>query len=125
MKPATITLTIYQGQTFDDSFIFEDVEGEREDFTGYEARMQIRPFTASNKVYETLSTANGYIAELGDDGVVQFALPASVTAGLSNTHEFETWWYDLEIFNDDESDVQRLMQGAVVINPNTTRPVVP
>lgn len=121
MKPATLPLTIYQGQTFDDSFVFENAAGDREDFSGMHARMQIRPFIASPLVIAELTTDNGYISQLDETGTIQFAYPAALTSTISLSHEWETWWYDLELYNDDESNVQRLMQGVVVVSPETTR----
>ena len=121
MKPAIITLTIIAGQTFKDQFVFENTEGDREDFTGYAARMQAREYIASPVVVLECSTANGYISPLDETGVIQFAVPADITTTLGVSHDYETLWYDLEIFTPSDADVQRLMQGAVVVWPETTR----
>jgi hypothetical protein len=121
VKPAIVTLTIIAGQTFKDRFVFENTEGDREDFTGYSARMQIREYISSPGVVLELTTDNTLIAPLDDEGTVIFAVPAEVTSALGVSHDYETLWYDLEIFTPDDDDVQRLMQGAVVVWPETTR----
>lgn len=120
MKPAIITLTIYQGQTFDDEFVFRDPDGNPEDFTGYEARMQIRPTITDTAVVMDLTTANGRIVPLDNQGMIKFNVSAEDTADLSSEYMYETWWYDLEIYNV-AGRVERLMQGAVVFWPETTR----
>lgn len=120
MKPAIITLNIYQGQTFEDEFVFRDPDGVPEDFTGYEARMQIRPTITDATVVMDLSTDNGRIVALDDQGMIKFNVDAEDTSDLSSEHMYETWWYDLEIFNV-AGRVERLMQGAVVFWPETTR----
>lgn len=120
MKPAIVTLTIYQGQDFTDQFVFQDADEVPEDFTGYSARMQIRTDYEAPDVVLELSTTNGLIAPLDSTGTVTFAVDAATTAGLSSTHMYETWWYDLEV-ESPSGVVQRLMQGAVVFWPEITR----
>lgn len=121
MKPAIIPLTIIAGQTFDDSFVFEDTEGNREDFTGYAARMHIREYISSDQVLLELTTDNGLLQPLDDTGTVVFSVPPAETSQLGVSHDYETCWYDLEIFTPLDADVKRLMQGPVVVWPETTR----
>lgn len=120
MKPATVTLTMYQGQTFEDEFLFRDPDGAAEDFTGYSARMQIRPTIADSAVVMELNTTNGRIVPLDNTGTIKFNVAAADTALINTDHMYETWWYDLEIYNV-AGRVERLMQGAVVFWPETTR----
>lgn len=119
-RPANVTLTIIQGQTFDDEFQFETSEGDPEDFTGHTARMQIRPFIESDEVLLELSTTNGLINALDDTGVIKFNVSATDTSDLSDDHIYQQWWYDLEK-TDTDGKVQRLLQGAVIFWPETTR----
>lgn len=121
MKPAIITLNIYQGQTFEDEFVFRDPDGVAEDFTGYDARMQIRPtITDSEVVMELDTTTNNRIVALDNTGTIKFNVAAADTSALDTDHMYETWWYDLEIYNG-AGRVERLMQGPVVFWPETTR----
>lgn len=120
-RPAQITLSIYQGQTFDDEIVFEDGAGDPLDFTGSTARMQIRRALPDDEVILELTTTNGMINALADDGLVKFNVNAGETADLPTDNVDQVWVYDLEV-QDGSGGVVRLMQGSVVVYPEVTRP---
>jgi hypothetical protein len=119
--PANVTLFVFQGQTFDDVIIFIDGNDDPLDFTGQEARMQVRRAVPDQDVIVELSTAEGTIEPLGVNGVVKFALPASDTAELPTNFVSQTWVYDLEIGDPTFTTVRRMIQGAFVVSPEVTR----
>jgi hypothetical protein len=119
-RPAQITLSIYQGQTFDDEIVFEDGSGVPLDFTGSTARMQIRRALPDDEVILELTTANAMIQPLSNDGLIKFNVDAVDTASLPTDNVDQVWVYDLEL-EDGAGGVVRLMQGSAVVYPEVTR----
>lgn len=119
--PANLTLSVFQGQTFNDEIIFMDGQTPPVpiDFTGKSARMQVRRAVPDDEVLLNLGTDAGTIVALGSDGKIVFNVTATVTSELPTDNVVQTWVYDLEVY--DLDDVQRLMQGAFVVYPEVTR----
>lgn len=118
-RPAQITLTVYQGQTFEDEIRFEDANGDPLDFTDMSARMQVRRAVPDDEILAEFSTADGTIDPLDETGVVKFAVDADITADLPADNVTQSWVYDLELV--DGTHVSRLMEGAFVVVPEVTR----
>ena len=118
-RPANVTLTVYQGQTFDDQILFQDQSLDPLDFTGMTARMQVRWAVPDSTVIATYSTADGTIVELSDAGTIVFNVSAVATAALPTDNVQQCWVYDLEVV--DGTTVTRLMQGSFVVVPEVTR----
>lgn len=118
-RPKNITLTIYQGQTFDDTYTFDGANGDPLDFTDMDARMQVRRALPDDEVLLELGTEDGTISTLDETGTIQFAVDADITAALPTDHVPQTWVYDLELV--DGTRVIRLMEGSVVVLPEVTR----
>lgn len=114
MAAAKYKLKLEQGTTLRKLFTWK-AAGVAMDFTGYTARMQIRPDIDSTEIIASLTTENGGI-ELGADGVFTLFISAADTALFT----FDSAVYDLE-FVAPNGDVIRLMQGAVSLSLEVTR----
>lgn len=118
--PARVALRIYQGQTFEFEVAFLGPDTEPEDFTGYTARAQVRRTIPDDDVQLSMSTLQGTILPLDDTGVLRILIPATETSMLLTSNVVQSWWYDLEIMRSD-GFVRRLMEGPVIVFPETTR----
>lgn len=116
MKPARITLEIWQGATWRQDFVWKDSAGALLNLTGYTARMQIRPALASSIKLADLTTENGGIALGGAAGTIVLTLTAAQTAAITA----ESGVFDLELVSP-TGDVTRLMEGPVIISFEVTR----
>lgn len=118
MVPAFVVLTIYQGQTYNDSVELLDDAGEPVDLTGRSARMQVREYRGGPLVME-LGTADGTIEMAA--GVIQFNIPADVTAAIPIAYDYGMWVYSLELVTPGTPDVvETPIFGAVVFYPEIT-----
>lgn len=118
-RPANVTLTVYQGQTFDDEVLFQDANGDPLDFTDMEARMEVRRAVPDDEVILELSTDDGTIVTLDNTGAIKFDVDAVTTSELPSDNVTQVWVYDLELV--DGAHVTRLMQGGFVVIPEVTR----
>lgn len=117
--PQNISLTIYQGSTFQKSWsIVETGTDEPIDLSGYTARMQIREKLKSETVILELTTENGRITiDVGEETTtLTLYVDPETTAAITVARGV----YDLEII-DTNYDVYRLMQGAVTVSKEVTR----
>jgi len=125
-------LQINQGSTFQERYEFYDSSGTALDFTGYEARMQIRPTITSNTVYCQLSSS----LDADGTGISLTPTSASVTlprtsgsfsitisAASSSLFDFTEAYYDMEIYSGSGATqyVYRLLEGKVKNFKNVTR----
>jgi len=120
-KPLQLTISLYQGQTFNDVLaLSDDVSGLPVDLTGYTARMQARfDITDTTPVF-TWSTATGEIVIDGPNGTITFAVTPTATAALPTNNDITVLVYDL-VLSSGAGYVERTVQGAVVIYPGVTR----
>lgn len=114
--PATYDLTIYNGATFSQQFIWRDSAGALVNLTGFSARMQIRANKAATTFIHELTNLNGGIALGGAAGTINLTIPATTTAGFTAKKGV----YDLELVSGG-GVVTRLVEGAVVFSPEVTR----
>jgi hypothetical protein len=122
MPAVNKSLYIEQGATFKlgfakvrESETTEGTPGEPYDFTGCTARMQIRR-SLSTPVLVEATTENGKIVITGLEGHVRVVLEDEDTDLLVT----RTGVYDLEI-EYPSGEVDRLLEGKVVVSPNVTR----
>ncbi|MFI6819280.1 hypothetical protein ACIBG7_43315 [Nonomuraea sp. NPDC050328] len=114
MMPATpYNIAIEQGATYRTTLTLTG-----RDLTGCTARMQVRESVASPAVLLELtsSPAAGITITPGPPGVIDIVITAAQTAAM-------TWWvgfYDLELVWPN-GDVERLLKGAVTVDPEVTR----
>ena len=101
----------------DSIYIFNIVDASNVplDTTGYEARMQIRPYRCANVVFDELTTANGRL-KFVDVGKLQMYMTSEAT----DTYTFDTALYDIEVISK-EGKVTRIVEGRVVANHGVTR----
>lgn len=120
-KPLQLTLSIYQGQTFNDVLaLSDDVSGAPVNLTGYSARMQARfDITDASPVF-TWSSDTGEIVIDGPNGTLTFAVTPTATAALPTANDITVLVYDM-VLSTGAGYAERTVQGAVVIYPGVTR----
>ena len=86
--------------------------------TGWEPRMQVRPFAGALAVLLDCRPTNGRL-QLTDaaNGAVLLTIPADDTARLDAAGGV----YDLLIRNTGTGEVRRLLQGVVTVDPAVTK----
>lgn len=110
--------TIQQGATFNRVITYKDPDGDPINLTDMEARMQIRPTYGGDVIHE-LTTDDGGIALGGAAGTITLNIDADDT----ETFDFDTALYDLELVNADE--VTRLLEGTIVLSKEVTKEETP
>lgn len=119
MKPAKLDLTIYQGATFKQNFLWE-MDGAAVDISNSEIRMQIRNRVESPDFISEATVTNGKFV-IGNQaipdqkGKFELIIPATETA----TFNFDEAVYDIEI--EIAGFVRRLVYGCVKLNREVTR----
>lgn len=116
IEPVTYNLTVYQGATFSQEFLWQDADQDPVDLTGYAARMMARANVADAAPFLDLTTENGGIALGGASGTVTLSMSAAATAAITAA----VGAYDLELIAPG-GDVTRLVQGAITISREITR----
>ena len=118
MKPASISLTIYQGSTFERSFQWKTSSPPVPvDLTGYKARMQIRENIKSADFIIEMTTENGGIIITNPvEGRIKLYISSDDTTRMN----FKSAIYDLELIRPDNS-VVRLFGGSVSLSLEVTR----
>ena len=111
--------TILQGSDKDIPITIQDSEGANYLDSGktYSAYMQIRPSARANILFDDLSSSNGRITLDTANSKLTLHFPESIT----NSYEFSEAVYDLEIHNDTDNTVLRILEGTVTNNFNVTR----
>jgi len=109
-------ITVQKGATFEEVITF--TSQTLEDFT---ARMQIRNSKISTDSVISLTEGSGItivddLASSGD-GTVTVRIEAAATAALS----IQKGFYDIEMVNETNSDVIRILEGEVIITEEVTK----
>jgi hypothetical protein len=112
MTAARYDLVIDQGSDFAIEFTVNE-SGSAKNLTGYTARAQLRPTKSSSALTATFLCSIPTPA----NGKIFMSLANAVTTGLAAGRFF----YDLEIFNANDVNVQRLLFGEVTITQEVTR----
>lgn len=130
--PASYSMQVVRGATWEDEFTYTDTAGAPIDLTGYEARMQVRTIagqygaTTTTTLVLELSTANGQLSiPTPTDGQVLLAVSAEDTWLLnpSNAKKVKLV-YSLELFvpaGVDPEYVIPLVKGSITVQGETTR----
>ncbi len=107
-----------QGSTLSRIIYYKDPAKKPILFTGYTARMQVRPSVDSDTVILSLTTENGRI-ELGDtDGSIALYVPDTVMIEIPEG----IYVYDLELVAPSSSlYVYKLLQGNFAVRSEVTR----
>jgi nitrogen fixation protein FixH len=110
--PATVNLTIEQGNTWSASLTFTDGTGTAINLTGYTFTAQIRPSYSSSTVTATFTcTVTDAI-----HGVVTLSLTSDQTAALPAP--FTGQW---DLWMSSPATALRIMAGNVTVVPRVTR----
>jgi hypothetical protein len=128
MAAGSYNFTIEQGASFGLVFTYADASGNPINLTDYScARMQWDANNNNTYQFTTNNTNSGlYLFELASpksSGIINFKLPASITAGYS----FTSAVYDLELEATGEfypgggPQVIRLLEGSVTVVPEITK----
>lgn len=121
-KPLQLTLSIYQGQTFNDVLaLSDDTTGDPVDLTGYSAKMQARFDIADTSPVLTWSSDTGEIVLGGTEGTITFAVGPAATAALPTQNDVLVLAYDMVLSQSAGAYTERLVQGALVVYPGVTR----
>lgn len=121
MIAGTYNILCEQGTTFgrvlelqtpdpDDPNVFDPY-----DLTGHTARMQVRRTIDSSTPMITLTTENGGITLMGEEGKIIISMTDEQTAALTSSGV-----YDLEII-DGGGAVSRVVQGTFTLSLEVTR----
>ena len=114
MNPGRYNLAVYQGTTFDLKPVWK-IGGVPVNLTNYSADMQVRYATDTGVIVE-LSTSNGNATIDAAYGRVNLHLDATTTAGLP----IGTYQYDLNLTNNTDGTVYKILQGTFVVNASVT-----
>lgn len=128
MAAGQYNFSIEQGTSFGLSITYADSGNVPIDLEAFNcARMQWNTNTNTTYQFTTNNTNSGlYLFEFGsplDSGIINFKLPASITAG----YNFTTASYDLELesvapfYSGGGPQVIRLLQGTITILPEITK----
>ncbi len=118
--PLNLTLSIWQGQTFNDALTMQDPTGAAIDLTGYTAQLMARVDITDTAPQITWGTTTGEIVLGGTAGTITFNVSAATTAALNTLEETTTWAYDL-VITSASGIAERVIQGVMVIYPGVTR----
>lgn len=130
--PASFSLQVVRGATWEDQFDYTDDAGEPIDLTGYAARMQVRTLdgqfgtSADETLVLELTTENGRLEiDEPEDGRVSLLVAAADTVQLNpdNARKVKLA-YSLELFKpagEDPEYVIPLVKGTVSVQGETTR----
>lgn len=124
MRPAPVNFRLYPHATFSEQVQIKDSNGEPIDLAGRTARMQIRRDSIHGDLLFDLSSEAGDLV-LTDDGYITITIAADRTApSLARPiDEYgEPWFYDMLVYNADAEQVERFLQGVIIVLPGVTVP---
>jgi len=107
-----VNFFVNAGATFTRQLTYFTPEGDLFDLTGYEAKLQVRESvlseTAVIDIAPTIDTT---------EGTITWTFAATDTANLDR----EKYIYAMEISNDSNGNVIRLIEGDITISPKVVR----
>lgn len=108
-------ITIDQGSSYSGKIPVVGVNKLAVNLSGFSARGQIR------KSYSSSSAVlfNTEIDENPATGIVYISLTPDQTSSMKSGR----YVFDVEIYNDDESNVIRISEGQVTVTPRVTKPI--
>jgi len=113
ISPATYNLTCYQGATLDKTFTVTN-SGTVVNWTGYTAKLQVRPYVnTTDTAVLTLTTGSGITAG-ANDGKIIITATATQTGAIAQGN----YVYDLELTSG--SYVVRILQGRFTVDGQVT-----
>ena len=115
MTAGIYNFTMDQGANWDLNVVYKDSDGNPINLSGYTAAMQLRQNYNSDSAELTLTTANGGITIVGEQGKLVLHATAAQTGSL----DAGFYVYDLEITSG--GVVTRIIQGQVTVAGEVTR----
>lgn len=130
--PASFSLQVVRGATWEDDFQYQDDSGVPFDLTGYEARMQVRTeagryglSTAETLVLELSTNGVGLSVPVPEDGKVVLLVDAAATVALNPDNRKKVKLaYSLELFRPAGAEpeyVIPLVEGSISVRGEVTR----
>ena len=114
MNPGRYNLTVYQGTTFDLKPVWK-IGGIPVNLAGYSATMQVRAASDTALIVE-ISTSNGNATIDAAYGRINLHLTAAQTSALTAG----TYQYDLNLTNNTDGTVYKILQGIFIVNVSVT-----
>lgn len=130
--PASFSLTVVRGSTWEDDFQYQDDDGQAFDLTGYDARMQVRSqdgrygLSADDTLVMELTTENGRLGIPEPlDGRVVLLVSAADTEMLNPGNDKKVKLaYSVELFKPVTAVpeyVIPLVEGSITVRGEVTR----
>lgn len=114
ITPGSYAITVWQGADYDKTFTVTQ-NGSAINWTGYQARMQVREAADSTAYLLSLTDGNG-ITLGGTAGTIAVVVTGTQTSLMSAG----SYAYDLELVSSG-NQVTRLLQGSFNVVGNVTR----
>ena len=124
MRPAPVNFRLYPHATFSEQIQIKDSNGDPINLEDRSARMQVRRDSLYGQLLFDLSSAAGDLV-LTSDGYINIRIDAGHTApSLSPPiDEYgEAWFYDMLVYTADAEQVERFLQGVIIVLPGVTVP---
>lgn len=122
-SPLDLSLSIWQGQTFDKQLLLQDSANIPIDLTGFTAQMMLRNDIADPQPVVTWGTNTGEIVLGGTAGTLTFNVSGAATQALPTNDDVATFVYDILLTNGANPPYsQRIVQGTITVFPAVTRP---
>lgn len=130
--PASFSLQVVRGATWEDDFEYRDDAGVPFDLTGYQARMQVRTLAgrygltdAETLVLALSTTGTGLSIPAPETGRVVLLVPAAETVVLNPDNLKKTKLaYSLELYRPGGTDLEYvipLVEGSITVRGEVTR----
>jgi len=104
-----LNIEIEQGATFTKTITILDSDGSEFEVSGWTGTGQVRKHWTSNTAYDFDITLS--------DGELYFTMNATTTANISHG----LYVYDIQITNNVDGTVKRVLSGMVTVSPEVTR----
>lgn len=129
--PASYSMTVVRGSTWEEEFTYTDDTGAAIDLTGYAARMQVRPLahqfgttTSTTLLLELDTSGNGLTFDTAPQGRLRLKVAPDVHAVLNPSNAKKAKYaYSIELFKPEGGGeyVIPLVAGQVTVLGETTR----
>jgi hypothetical protein len=120
-------IEFFQGSTFSLNLTVKNSNGSLKDLSSHSARMQIRQSYGSGSATESLTTSNGEIVINTTTSTMSLVLSAERTANIyvdlngSGSPPKTKYVYDIELVNNSDNSVSKLLFGDVMVYGEVTR----
>lgn len=119
-----IPLSVSQGSTFTENFVWTDINGNPIDLTGMSAKMQIRSDASlRGDLFASLSSTDGSgtIVLGASSGGISLMMPASATGDLCDVPGWQKGYHEFKLVYPDGITVFTLFRGVFTVESSPTR----